>query len=64
VVQKYPDPQSGDVSERWTRAPPQYRPITITPEIRIRRLVAIATFPAPNLACMWSNARRSTGCAA
>ena len=45
-------------------APPQYRPVAVTPEIRICRLVAIATFPAPSLACMWSNAKRSTGCAA
>jgi hypothetical protein len=35
VVQKYPDPQSRDVSERWTSAPPQYRPIAVTPEVRI-----------------------------
>jgi hypothetical protein len=45
-------------------APPQYRPVAVTPEIRICRIVAIATFPAPSLACMRSNARRSTGCAA
>ena len=45
-------------------APPQYRPVAVTPEIQICRLVAIATFPTPSLACMWSNAKRSTGCAA
>ena len=45
-------------------APPQYRPIAVTPEIRICRLVAIATFPVPNLTCTWSSERRSTGCAA
>jgi carbamoylphosphate synthase small subunit len=45
-------------------APPQYSPVAVTPEIQICRLVAIATFPTPSLAGMWSNAKRSTGCAA
>jgi carbamoylphosphate synthase small subunit len=45
-------------------APPQYRPVAVTREIQICRLVALATFPTPSLACMWSNAKRSTGCAA
>jgi len=45
-------------------APPHYRPVVVTPEMQICRLVAIATFPTPSLACMWSNAKRSTGCAA